>query len=94
MSYQILYVPAMNKKYKRTRNNETRIAKWLFMPLIVGILITCISVRPVREWLFPGNPDVTDAAVQRMVESLRDGNGIGDAVSAFCLEVLRNGEQD
>jgi len=94
MSYQIQYVPEMNRRYPKRKKTTGMIGKRMMIPLILIGLIVCVGVRPIRDWLFPGDPDVTDAAAQKMVESLRSGDGIGDAVTVFCQEVLRSGTQD
>jgi len=88
MGYQIQYGPEKNNKYpvrKYARRNYRRM--WIVAGCAL-VLCAALTRRPLRNWLFPGDPDVTDAAVSKMTESLQAGEGLREAVTVFCLEVL------
>ena len=46
----------------------------------------------VQEFLLPGDPAVTAAALENMVDNIKDGNSIAEAVTAFCREIVENAE--
>ena len=91
MGYRIEYekmgrIPQQNKK------------KWtgvfvavLVMLLVIGaIAVKSVGLEWVQEVLIPGDPDVTAAAMEGMVENLRSGVGIAEAFKAFCQEIIQN----
>lgn len=94
MSYQIHYAPQMNKKYPKFKQRKIVFRRQLLIPIVIIALMACIAIRPVRDWLFPGDPDVTDAATREMLNSLRSGDRIEEAITVFCLEVLKDGTKD
>ena len=42
----------------------------------------------LMEILLPGDPEVTWNALETMATQLRSGEAIGDAVMAFCREIV------
>ena len=46
------------------------------------------------RFLLPGDPVVTEQAAQHMLDSIRNGDDMYDAVTTFCIEVLTDGMQD
>lgn len=46
----------------------------------------------LRQFLIPGDPDVTSQAVSVLVDELRAGKPMGDTVQAFCAEILNHAE--
>lgn len=94
MSYKIQYKSISNKKY--FQSNRKRVNKyWPLLSVLIAVLI-CVSIvqKPLRSILFPGDPEVTDAATKKMLQSLQEGEGVYEAISAFCLEVIENGQQN
>ena len=90
MSYQIQYEPEKNKIYpiRSGRKHNPTVGV-----LITVMLLVCLSVGLRTGWLIPGDPQVTSAAFSEMVDMLRQGETIQDAVTAFCTEVLEHGQQ-
>lgn len=46
----------------------------------------------LQRILIPGDAEVTIAAFSSMVEQIQAGEPIGDAVTAFCGEIIENGQ--
>ena len=61
------------------------------------LLVFCMLVRCfwpegtglLREIILPGEPTATEQAFDRMLEDLRLGESLGDAVTVFCKDVIR-----
>ena len=94
MSYQISYVPEMDYKYPKQRKISAFTTDRVLVLVIIFLLFLSVAVRPVRNWIFPGDPKTTEAAVEKMQEALHDGKSVTDAVTVFCLEVLTGENQD
>ena len=89
MGYRINYdqIEVKNAKQKSQKG------KWISVCLIVIALICAISIKVVGlEWvqtvLLPGDPAVTAAALEGMVENLREGYSLIEAVTEFCREIV------
>lgn len=87
MSYQIRYETEKSRMYpmKHIRFGRKRVLAY------VGIAIITLalgSVRCVREFLIPGDPDDTCAAFSRMITNLQSGDSIGNAITTFCSEII------
>ncbi len=46
----------------------------------------------LREFLLPGDSEVTAHAFSAMAEDLQQGIPVSDALTAFCREILAHGE--
>ena len=46
----------------------------------------------LRQLVLPGDSEVTGQAVASLVEDLREGQAVGDAVTTFCREILAHAE--
>jgi hypothetical protein len=63
----------------------------LLQALTGGALTVKATGLPwVQKYLLPGDPEVTAAALEQMVDDLRAGHGLGAAVTAFCREIVEN----
>lgn len=94
MSYSIWYTPEQNEKYKLKRKT---VWGWRIIT-IAAIFVTFASLalfrKAVVRFLLPGDPVVTEQAAQHMLDSIRNGDDMYDAVTTFCIEVLTDGMQD
>ena len=45
----------------------------------------------LRDLMLPGDEEITAAALEGMVEDLRAGEPLGEAVEAFCKEIIAGG---
>ena len=90
MSYAIRYDAGTTKKYPLKRKKYTKHRKGL---LIVGFLLAIVllsaCITPVRRFLLPGDPVVTESAIIKMADELQAGEGLQEAFSTFCQEVIR-----
>lgn len=48
--------------------------------------------RTLRQWLIPGNPVVTVAALENFAEELKAGQPISDSLERFCKRILDDGK--
>ncbi|MBQ7340855.1 MAG: hypothetical protein IJW41_01635 [Oscillospiraceae bacterium] len=44
------------------------------------------------KWLLPGDPDKTQAALATLTEDIRAGESLGQAITAFCQEIVDNAQ--
>ena len=92
MSYRIEYNPEKNRKYPLPTAGKP---KWLIAVLaIMALMFALQSIDrnyTLKSWLLPGDPEVTETAFSAMVDDIRGGEPVGDAVTAFCLEIIQNG---
>lgn len=86
MGYKVVYPQIGKLKYRKYRKplNMVRII-WSIAVIIVLILTLWQGEISV---LLPGDPVVTENALQEMIASLRDGDPLAKAVTAFCREVV------
>ena len=92
MAYEIRYdsVKAPETKTKASRGWVAAVGIVL---LIVGAMYLKSNWLPwVQDVLLPGDPAVTAAALDEMVEGLKRGQGVMDAVTAFCREILAHAQ--
>lgn len=62
------------------------------LSLVVGaMVIKNTGLSWVKDVLLPGDPSVTAVALENMVENIREGESLVDAVTAFCREIIENG---
>ena len=89
MSYRIVYGPKPAKPQEK-RSSHLRILTAVFLLLFaVGVRMVWPEGREVlRNWLLPGSPGVTEAALGEMVEDLRAGEPVGESLTAFCRQVI------
>ncbi len=92
MSYDIRYDSVTTKKYpakRRAHSNRKRIL--LIFGGVVAALTVAMHITAIRRLLLPGDPVVTERAIIKMVDELRAGEGVTEAFSTFCNEVIQGG---
>ena len=65
--------------------------KWLPIFLVAVVLIAgmMIAWQDISyDWLLPGDHRVTAAALENLREDLAAGEAFGEAVTAFCREII------
>lgn len=95
MGYMIAYDGSdTGKKYTVCR--RSRLPELTFGFFLAFLLLTRLfwpaGAAQLRQFLLPGDPDVTQQAVTVLVQDLRAGEPVGDAVKAFCSEILIHAE--
>lgn len=94
MSYSIWYTPEQNEKYK-VKGKTRRGIRIITVAAIFAIFASiAIFRKSFVRFLLPGDPVVTEHAAQQMIDSIRNGDDMYDAVTTFCIEVLTDGMQD
>ena len=95
MGYRVYYSPEDNNKYPtRNKQGNTPYLRYLGVILTVILVLTVPQLRShLRQWLIPGDETVTSEAFTQMVESIGEGQSVGEAVTAFCQEILDNGKE-
>ena len=88
MAYRIEYAPSGTVLKEKRKIKIRWISAAVIFALMFGVLRLTGIDDFVREILIPGDPDVTAAAWNQMVDLLRDGSGIRLAIAAFCEQVL------
>lgn len=91
MGYQIQYGSTVIKKHLRDKTDPHK-----SLLLIIGAVCLCcilaFSVFQHRdliwEWILPGDPQITKAALTTFWENIRCGIPVGDAIEVFCKEIL------
>lgn len=87
MAYRIRYgQPGIGERTAISRNKKV-------LPVILAAVI-CIAVAicvlnpNLKQALIPGNPEVTEAAFATMIADMKEGVRFGDAMTAFCREII------
>lgn len=96
MGYCIEYNPNRNKKYPM---HPTKKTKWMPKLLIaVSVVVIGIFILQrneendfIKSCLYPGDPDVTAGAFSDMIQNIREGENVGESITDFCKEIIRNG---
>ena len=91
MGYRIQYgdTPVFAKRQKM------RLSRIIGLSLCFLVLLILLSWgfwpegrTVLRDFLVPGDPDVTLHGLEVLTQELRDGENFSDAVTAFCREVI------
>lgn len=95
MGYRIEYGSSgdLRKPLKSKRPYSAIAAAACVLALVAGaITVKQTGLTWVQEFLLPGDPAVTAAALENMVDNIKDGDSIAEAVTAFCREIVENAE--
>ena len=88
MSYKIQYSPETVKRYPQTKKTEkVNIGKWVSLVLII-VTVLWLRINGIPDFLIPGDPDTTKAATAMLIDEIRNGSPVNDAVTVFCKEIL------
>lgn len=93
MAYQIQYGKSTMKerigKLRTIKNIE--IYKWAIIGTAV-LTIFLLGHFGALDFLIPGDRDVTKEAFNTMVEDVREGERVSEAITAFCEEIFAGAE--
>ena len=85
MGYKFSYLAVGKRRYPTRKSQPT----WaLPVGLITGLFLAITIYNKGPNWLLPGDPEVTEAALSIMIERLSEGEAFGEAVTAFCKEII------
>ena len=90
MSYRIQYDTKKHPWQKRLKRQKR--------VLIVGVICFALLIigyfgMDKMQFLLPGEPSVTAAALDNMTNSLQEGETLQEAITAFCREILDNAQK-
>ena len=91
MSYRIQYGPPQKGEPVKGQISKNTVRFIAFAALIAVVLFLLVSpqgAEAVRGFLLPGDGAVTEAAFSEFVGSIRGGESIGQAITAFCREII------
>ena len=89
MAYHIRYGKTTAKEFfARLRYSENfKLYNWIAISVLV-FTISLLGKVGALDFLIPGDRAVTKEAFQTMVEEVREGERVSDALTAFCEEIL------
>ena len=91
MGYRISYDnERMQIEQESGRHTYSRLISVLVVCLLVLGSLKLIGWDSLKNYVLPGDPELTEAAFTDMVESIRAGESVTDAVTAFCVEIIEN----
>ena len=84
MGYRIAYSEETSHKFPEKIRKKKPLLWVATGALLIGLL--------AGGWklLLPGNPEVTRTALANLAEDIRGGESLGQAVTAFCQEIIDN----
>jgi hypothetical protein len=87
MAYRIEY--GKNPKYPVPggRGNRHKIL-WVIGLITVGMVGIYVLQSVGVQKLLPGDPAVTGAALDAMMENLKQGNSVAECFTVFCQEIV------
>ena len=90
MGYRIVYGPM--KKARGVERRYSRLAALTGLFLVLFAAAVCCfwpeGAAVLRDWLLPGDPAVTAAAMEELSDSLRTGEDLFHALRTFCIRIL------
>ncbi len=86
MGYRIDYQGGNKKKYLTVK--QKRVPKWV---LGICCVLAALAVfgGSIRDFLLPGDPEVTGAAVTSLLSNLQEGKSVHSALHTFCEDILQ-----
>lgn len=91
MSYRIEYGPAIPPQYVKK-------PKFLRLQIMTAVCLLLFSLlvrqlfpagaQQLRHMFLPGTPTVTQTALDALMCDLRNGEPLGDALTAFCMYIV------
>lgn len=85
VSYQINYDPSRRRKFYTVKHKK--IPSWILAVACIALAAT-IFHNELKNFLIPGDPQITSAAFSSLTEDLQAGESFKNAVTAFCREII------
>ncbi len=93
MAYTVQYTAVGNKKYPMKIKKASKLRTAAVVACFL-LLLTVLNIGTVREqiarFLLPGNPEVTQVGFSQLVEDVKRGEPVADALAEFCVFVVEN----
>lgn len=88
MAYKIQYTPQDNGRYPgRVKHPGIKWRRGVFCCFFIAAVLW-FATKGIPEVLIPSNFEITKTAAKEMVETVRDGERIEQAVLAFCRHII------
>lgn len=92
MGYRVEYNPELRKYYPRKyKNTHTKTVRFVFICAAIAASIYLLNTANVLELFLPGDRNVTATAASDMVQRVRTGESVTDAVFCFFRDVVSSG---
>lgn len=96
MGYRIMYSPEKQNQYPQKAPRKLH-SKTVWICAITAIAVFLASATGVTEtigdFLLPGDAAQIRQAAFGMIEQIRLGTPVGEAITAFCVEIVGHGLQ-
>jgi len=98
MGYIIRYGPEKQVKQKNGKMWEAlgvqgMTAFFLALFILFAGLFWKDGKEVMKRWLIPGEAGATETAAMKLVEDIRSGEPVLDAVDAFCREIFKEADE-
>ena len=93
MAYMVEYGETITRKvFALSNKGKKRKGLWIIVLLCITILgYTALCYKDaLLMHLLPGDAAVTASALNTLVNDVKAGHNLADAVTAFCLEIVQN----
>lgn len=89
MGYEIRYGATM---VRTPLVNNKRKALTVTIGLLAVVIIFFILGNAVdlRQYVLPGNPEITGNALNALASDIKEGESLGSAITAFCREIIEH----
>ena len=88
MAYKIQYSPETRRRYPGVKiRNRIQRGSWVLLLLIVTAACL-VQFYGIPDLLIPGDPVVTREAAATMMNELKEGTSLNEAITVFCKEIL------
>lgn len=91
MGYRIEY--GQTVKYEtadKPKNNRNIL--FVTIAIVAALILFGFCTDAVRSFVLPGDPQITEQALNTFAQQVREGEHIGDAAAAFCREIISGAE--
>ena len=93
MSYRIQYGPPQ-KGEPADRLFSKGAGRWIAIAMLAAVIVFILAspqaTAALRGFLFPGDPEVTQAAFSEFIQNIKGGDPVGQAVTTFCREIIES----
>lgn len=88
MAYKIQYSPEAARRYpSKESRSQIKPGRWIIMILVLAAFIW-VRANGVPDFFIPGDPAVTRSAAAMMMDEIRAGVSVDDAITTFCKAIL------
>ena len=87
MGYTIQYGQTVVKKTFDKSKQKTK-----YIAIVCVVILIFTGIFCFRESLYPGDKEITKAALENMADNIQSGQKIGEALRVFCEEIIAGAE--